>query len=525
MASILARLPGIKLHHAILLAMVLGVFFGAYFSVSKYQLEVSYQDGRTTGSHIVENWESIELVKKATGEVLGSFGKEDQLKLLGFYNQLQKSDRANISLRASGPPIQKDGQDITLGLQIDDVSGIQKIKTIAVAIKPIGTLFIRLLMFLAIPLVLASLIVGAASLGDIRRVGRLGGETILLYLFTTAVAITIGLVLVNIIQPGTRLSTESREKLMVEFGGAIQQKIQQETSINLIDTFIQIVPTNPFAAMANAEMLQIVFFALIVGVTLTMVAQEKARPVIQFFEGLSETMIKMVDLIMIIAPLGVFALIAATIAEFGFDILQTLVWYAATVLFGLLLHLMLTYGALLQIVARYNPIKFIRGMRDALLIAFSTSSSAATLPVTMECCERNLGVPKSTTSFVLPLGATINMDGTSLYQAVAAVFIAQVYGLDLHLSDQLTILLTATLASIGTAPVPGVGIIMLIIVLRSVHVPEEGIALILGIDRILDMCRTTLNVTGDAVVATVVSKWERVLGDQRNEKRTELEIG
>jgi proton glutamate symport protein len=222
-------------------------------------------------------------------------------------------------------------------------------------------------------------------------------------------------------------------------------------------------------------------------------------------------MIKMVELIMKIAPFGVFALISATVAEFGFDILKTLIWYVAVVVLSLFLHMSIVYGSLVRFGAGLNPLRFYRAMRDAILIAFSTSSSAATLPVTMECCERNLGVPKTTTSFVLPLGATINMDGTSMYQAVATVFIAQVYGLDLHFSDQLTILLTATLASIGTAPVPGVGIVMLIIVLRSVHIPEEGIALILGVDRILDMCRTTVNITGDAVVATVVAKMEGTL--------------
>ena len=511
MASILNRLPRIKLHHAILISMILGAFFGAMFSVSKYKLEVSYLDKKEVKTHIVENWEKIELLSSSTNRSLATFGKDDQLKLLAFYSSLKKPQRDSIVVAANGPPIIRDGNAYTIGLRISNVTDIQRVKTIAVYVKPLGTIFIRLLMFLAIPLVVASLIAGAASLGDIRRVGRLGGKTLGLFLVTTAIAITIGLVLVNAIQPGTRLSVDSREKLMVEFGGAIGQRIQQETSLNVIDTIVGIVPTNPFAAMANSEMLQIVFFAVIVGITLTLVAKEKARPVVNFFDGFSETMIKMVDLIMIVAPLGVFALISATIAEFGFDILQTLVWYAATLLLGLVLHAIFVYGGLVRLGARMNPLKFFGGLREAMLIAFSTSSSAATLPVNMECCERNLGVPKSIASFVLPLGATINMDGTAMYQAVAAVFIAQVYGLDLHLSDQLAILLMAVLASIGTAPVPGVGIIMLIIVLRSVHVPEEGIALILGIDRILDMCRTTVNVTGDAAVATVVAKSEGVL--------------
>lgn len=511
MASFLNRIPAIRLHYAILVSMVLGAFFGAMFSVSKYKLEVSYFDKKEVKTHIVENWEKIDLVSTSTNRSLAAFGREDQLKLLAFYSGLKKPQRDSIVVAANGPPIIRDGNSYTIGLRISNVTDIQRVKTIAVYIKPLGTIFIRLLMFLAIPLVVASLIVGAASLGDIRRVGRVGGKTLGLYLITTAVAITIGLVLVNTIQPGSRLSADSREKLMVEFSGAVQQKIQQETSVNLIDTIVGIVPTNPFAAMANSEMLQVVFFAVIIGVTLTLVSKEKSKPVVDFFDGFSETMIKMVDLIMIIAPLGVFALISATIAEFGFDILQTLLWYAATLVLGLVLHTVFVYGGLVRFGARMSPLKFFRGMREAMLIGFSTSSSAATLPVNMECCERNLGVPKSTTSFVLPLGATINMDGTSMYQAVAAVFIAQVYGLDLHLSDQLAILVTAVLASVGTAPVPGVGIIMLIIVLRAVNIPEEGIALILGIDRILDMCRTTVNVTGDAAVATVVARSEGAL--------------
>ena len=268
------------------------------------------------------------------------------------------------------------------------------------------------------------------------------------------------------------------------------------------------VPKNPFAALSNAEMLQIVFFAVLLGLVLSLIPKSKGEPVIKIFDGFSEAMIKMVDLIMLTAPIGVFALISATVGEFGFDILQTLFWYAATVLIGLVIHTFGVYALILKLFSKLKVSTFFKGMRKAQTIAFSTSSSAATLPVNMECCQENLGVSKSITSFVLPLGATINMDGTALYQGVAAVFIAQVFGMDLNLVQQLTIVLTATLASIGTAPVPGVGIIMLIIVLKSVGIPEEGIALILGIDRILDMCRTITNITGDATVAVAVASSE-----------------
>ncbi|HEX9614735.1 MAG TPA: dicarboxylate/amino acid:cation symporter, partial [Bacteroidota bacterium] len=268
---------------------------------------------------------------------------------------------------------------------------------------------------------------------------------------------------------------------------------------------------NPIGALANGEMLQIVFFALMIGISLTMVSADKAKPVIDFFDGLSETMIRMVGMIMTIAPYGVFALISATVGEFGFDILSTLFWYVVTLVIALAIHTFVFLGAGVRLFAGISFRKFFSGIKEAMLVAFTTSSSGATLPVNMRCCEQNLGVPKKITSFVLPLGATINMDGTSMYQAVATVFIAQVYGFDLGLAEQLTILFTAILASIGTAPVPGVGIIMLIIVLRSVNVPEQGIALILGIDRFLDMCRTVPNIVGDAAVATIIAKQEGVL--------------
>jgi len=255
-------------------------------------------------------------------------------------------------------------------------------------------------------------------------------------------------------------------------------------------------------------MVQIVFFAVMVGLILTMIRKEKAAPVLNFFDGLSDVMIKMVDVIMIIAPIGVFALIASTVSEFGFEILETLIWYTLVVIFGLALHTFGTYGLLIRLLTKVKYSAFFKGIRRAQTIAFSTSSSAATLPVTMECCQDNLGISKSITSFVLPLGATINMDGTALYQGVAAVFIAQVFGFDLTISQQLTIVFTAVLASIGTAPVPGVGIIMLIIILKSVGIPQEGIALILGMDRILDMCRTVTNITGDALAASFIASTE-----------------
>ncbi len=497
-------MPTLKLHHKILLALVLGAVFGALFNISKYKLEIGSQvDRHKTQAEVVERWRSLEFVDRETNTVRASFGPEDQLKILTFFGRLSAAEKEKLRVQVM----------LEIGEQRSfvDVTTIDKVKTIAVHIKPIGTLFIRLLMFVAIPLVLSSLLVGAASLGDIRKVGRIGGKTLLFYLVTIVSAITLGLVLVNAMQPGTRLSPDAREKLMVNYQQNIAEKIQQETSLDLIDTVMRIVPTNPIEALARADMLAIIFFALMVGVSLTFVPHNKSAPVISFFDGLSETMIRMVEMILVIAPYGVFALIAAVVGEFGFDILQTLGWYVLTLLLAYTLHQFITLGILVRTLGGMNPMTFFRGIKEVMLIAFSSSSSAATLPVNMEACEKNLGVPKHITSFVLPLGATINMDGTSMYQAVATVFIAQVYGIDLDLGAQLTIIFTAVLASIGTAPVPGVGIVMLIIVLRSVHVPEEGIALILGVDRFLDMCRTVLNVSGDAVVAVIMAKQENVL--------------
>jgi proton glutamate symport protein len=356
--------------------------------------------------------------------------------------------------------------------------------------------------------VLASLTVGAASLGDIKKFARVGGKTIAFYISTTIVAITIGITLANLIEPGKRMDEATKERLLSVQTEDISSKLKYAADYSFTDELVNLIPRNPFYAIANSEMLQIVIFSLLLGLVLSSVHRDKSQPVIRFFDGLSEAMIKLVNLVMYIAPLGVFALIAATVGEFGFEILQTLIWYAVTVLGGLLLHTVGTYTILLRLFTKMKTFHFFKAIRRVQTIAFSTSSSAATLPVNIEVCQDNLGISKSMTSFILPLGATINMDGTALYQGVAAVFIAQVFGIELTIFQQLTIVLTAVLASIGTAPVPGVGIIMLVIILKSVGIPQEGIALILGVDRILDMCRTVTNVTGDAAITTAVASSE-----------------
>ena len=386
-------------------------------------------------------------------------------------------------------------------------------------VAPFGTIFINLLKLIAVPLVLASLIVGVTSLSDLKRLSRIGGKTIAIYIATTAVAITIGLVIVNVLRPGYTVPPEMQTRLQEAYEADVEARAElaeQTRQRGPLQVLVDIVPENVFgAALDNRNMLQVVFIALFAGIGLLLIPADKARPVIAFFDGVNALVIQLVELIMRIAPIGVFALLADTITSIArdnlqqvFELLAALGYYSLAVVLGLVIHTLGTYPLLLKLLARVPLKTFFSGIAPAQLVAFSTSSSGATLPVSMECAEKNLGVSEEVSSFVLPLGATINMDGTALYQAVAAVFIAQTLGLGLDLGAQLTILLTAVLASIGTAAVPSAGIVMLVIILESVGVPSAGIALILGVDRILDMCRTVTNVTGDLTVATIVAATE-----------------
>ena len=378
-------------------------------------------------------------------------------------------------------------------------------------IKPFGTIFINLLKMIAVPLILVSLINGLADLQDISKLSKLGGRTVGLYLFTTVFAVSLGLLLANIVKPGTYINQESRESLLSSFAGDAAQKIQlAESAKNQgpLQALVDVVPENVFFAMGdNAKMLQVILFAILIGIGLILIEPKKAEPVSAFFRGLNDVILKIIDIIMLAAPIGVFALMAALMVEIpDFTTLQALLVYAATVLAGLLLLIFVFYPSLLMIFAKISPKRFFSAMMPAQLLAFSTSSSAATLPVTMERVTEHLGVDEEVSSFVLPLGATVNMDGTSLYQAVAAIFIAQAFGLDLDLSTQLMIVVTATLASIGSAAVPSAGMVMLVIVLGQAGIPEAGLALIFAIDRPLDMVRTVVNVTSDAAVSAIVAK-------------------
>ena len=386
-------------------------------------------------------------------------------------------------------------------------------------ISPFGKIFLNLLKLIAVPLVLSSLITGVASLSDTKKLSRIGSKTITIYIVTTAVAVTIGLISVNILQPGDTVPEDMKTKLQETYKSAASGRMEAAAEVkgrSVLQPLVDMVPSNVFSSASNnRNMLQVVFVAIIVGIALIQIPKNKGRPVLDFFEGINELVIKLVDNIMLVAPIGVFALIADTITSVAGDnlnnileLLSALGYYMLAVIIGLILQMAITYTAVLKLFSKMDLKTFYQGMAPAQLLAFSTSSSGATLPVTMERCEDELGVSEEVSSFVLPLGATINMDGTALYQAVAAVFIAQTIGMDLTLGAQLTIVFTAVLASIGTAAVPGAGIIMLIIILEAISVPSAGIALILGVDRILDMLRTVTNVTGDASVAVAVHSSE-----------------
>ena len=386
-------------------------------------------------------------------------------------------------------------------------------------IKPFGTIFISSLKLIAIPLILAALIKGISDLKDISSLSKMGMRTISIYVVTTVIAVSIGLTVVSLIQPGKTINEDTRNELVEAYGGDADAKLQAaaaQKDAGPLQALIDLVPSNIVsAASSNRNMLQVIFFAVFFGISLILIPQEKAKTVKDFFDGLNEVILKMVDLIMLAAPYGVFALMAALVVEApSADLFAALGMYAISVVFGLLL-MVVFYIVLVKIVTKKSPKFFLNGIAPAQLLAFSTSSSAATLPVTMERVTEHLGVEEEVSSFVLPIGATINMDGTSLYQAVAAVFIAQAFGMDLSFTTQLGIIATATLASIGSAAVPGAGMVMLVGVLGYAGIPEAGLALIFAVDRPLDMCRTVINVTGDATVSMLVAKSQGKLGEPK----------
>ena len=384
-------------------------------------------------------------------------------------------------------------------------------------IKPFGTIFINSLKLIAIPLILAALIKGVSDLKDISKLSKMGGRTIGIYILTTVIAVSIGLALVNIVKPGKQISEKTRTEMVESYGSnttKYKDEAAKQKNSGPLQALVDLVPENIFAAStSNRNMLQVIFFAVFFGIGLILIPEEKGATVKKFFDGFNEVILKMVDLIMLAAPYGVFALLAALVVESpSLDLFKALGWYALTVVGGLLIMIVI-YNVLVLVFTKKTPSFFMKAIAPAQLLAFSTSSSAATLPVTMERVTEHIGVEEEVASFVLPIGATINMDGTSLYQAVAAVFIAQAFGMDLTVGTQLGIIATATLASIGSAAVPGAGMVMLVGVLGYAGIPEAGLALIFAVDRPLDMCRTVVNVTGDAAVAMLVAKSVDKLGE------------
>lgn len=368
-------------------------------------------------------------------------------------------------------------------------------------LAPIGDIFLRAIKMLVVPLVLCSLITGVASIGDIKKLGRVGVRTIVYYTLTTAFAITLALGIANIIKPGMSTGLNLSQ---------VKNSVEAAKAPFIMNVFVNMVPTNPIEAMVKGDMLQIIVFALIFGICITLIG-ERVKPLLDIITQINEVLLKMIGVIMLVAPVGVFALISKVIMLQGTAVLLPLLNYLLTVALGLVIQGVVVYGLALRFIGGLNPIKFYKKFWPVMLVAFSTSSSNATIPVNLETCEEKLGAPKSISSFTIPLGATINMDGTAVMQGVAAIFIAQLVGVDLTMNQMLMVILTATLASVGTAGVPGAGVVMLSMVLQQVGLPLEGVALVLSVDRIVDMLRTTVNITGDAVATIIMSNLEKEL--------------
>ena len=503
-----------QLYTKILIGMVVGAVFGAMLGPNSWMLD---HDGATLGSSatVVEERGGVAPHVFAGGirefEVISEAGEEGEWLELGW-----KIDTSDI-LR-----FQSTGIAGTEGLSPDDefrgwveadplsVRRYSRIGAWLVgATSWIGELFLAMIKMVVVPLVFLSLLVGVASLGDFRKLGRIGGRTIGYFMLTTVMALILGVGLANIVRPGAVLSEEDREMMLASYeDAAVSTASNAAEAPSLAEQIVGIVPTNPFRSLVEGDMLQIIFIALLFGVALTLLEPERSKPVVDMADRANDAVVMVVLLAMKLAPYGVAALLFRVVGTTGITVLLALGVYALVVVVALLLHVLITYGLVIKYGARLKLMPFLKAIRPALLLAFSTSSSSATLPVTKQCAEDNLHVSQPVTSFVLPLGATINMDGTALYQGVAALFIAQIYHMDLTMADQATIVLTATLASIGAAGVPGAGMVTLAMVLASIGVPTEGVALILGVDRLLDMFRTTTNVVGDATAAAFMGRLE-----------------
>jgi DAACS family dicarboxylate/amino acid:cation (Na+ or H+) symporter len=384
-------------------------------------------------------------------------------------------------------------------------------RVVSLVTEPIGKMWLSALIMIVIPLIVSTLSLGVAGLGSLKRLGRIGVLTILSFLLLTALSTALGLTLMNVIKPGHSLDPVIKAQLMETYKGQTEGAMGLSENRFNIDLLVRIVPRNPVQAAANGDMLAVIFFALMVGVALTAIPSERAEPMIKFLDSLGQITVAIIHLVMKVAPVGVFCLIFSVTARFGFHLLISLLQYVVTVVGGLVVFQFIGYPLILALVAKFPPLEFFRKIRIVMITAFSTSSSNATLPTTLQTSEENLGVPSEIGGFVLPLGATMNMNGTALYEGATVLFLAQVFGVHLSFGAQVIVVLMAVLTAIGTAGIPSGSIPLLMMVLGVVGVPMEGIAIILGVDRILDMCRTTLNVTGDLVTATVVSRFEGVV--------------
>ncbi len=390
---------------------------------------------------------------------------------------------------------------LVLAVIVGLIAGEPAVPFIKWWIAPIGTIFINLIKMMIVPVVITSLVVGMTSLGDTKKLGRIGIKTVALYLLTTAVAIGIGFVVAGIVQPGVGLGLANESAVKVKEAPSIMQ------------VFVSMIPANPVDAMAKAQILPCIVFALFVGVGIIQVGGERAQLLIRFFDACAETCYKIIGMVMQLAPIGVFCLLLPVVASNGPSVLLPLLSVIICVAVGCIIHALAVYSTMARVLGKMSPMKFFRGMSEAMLIAFTTCSSSAALPVNIKNCQEKLGLSREVSSFVLPLGATINMDGTALYQGVCALFIANVYGIDLSIGQMGMILLAGTLGSIGTAGVPGAGLLMLAMVLTTVGLPIEGLGLVAGIDRVLDMFRTCLNITGDGAVCCVINESEKEQGD------------
>lgn len=394
---------------------------------------------------------------------------------------------------------------VTVNLLTDGGPGTQRF--VSLVTEPIGRMWLAALIMVVIPLIVSTLALGVAGLGSLKQLGRIGALTLGTFLLTTAVATVFGLAAMNTLRPGRGLDPAVKDQLMETYQGQTEDAMGLSGDAFGIDLLVRIVPRNPVQAAANGEMLAVIFFALMVGVALASLPQDKARPMLEFLDSLAHVTVAIIELVMKLAPVGVFCLIFSVIARFGFDLLINLAHYVVTVVGAMVVFVVLVYPLILVLAARVRPGLFFRQARIVMLTAFSTSSSSATLPTTLRVAERDMGIPREVAGFTLPLGATMNMNGTALFMGATVIFLSQVFGVSLSLAAQAVVVVMAVITAVGVAGIPGGSIPLLMMVLVMVGVPAEGIAIILGVDRILDMCRTTLNVTGDLVTATVVHRF------------------